>query len=101
MVHIPSFLVGSAVSGAGFLLIHRELSHRQRLTKRWAISEYAEEQFGEFRAMARAKAKEATAQAAGSASTPDIDIASLTGNATATWNKGVGSIRDLVGKTDK
>lgn len=99
MVHIPSFLVGSAVSGAGFLLIHRELSHRQRLTKRWAISEYAEEQFGEFRAMARAKAKEATAQAAGSTSTPDI--ASLTGNATATWNKGVGSIRDLVGKTDK
>mmetsp|Transcript_2537 Transcript_2537/g.4334 ORF Transcript_2537/g.4334 Transcript_2537/m.4334 type:complete len:100 (-) Transcript_2537:193-492(-) len=99
MVHIPSFLVGSAVSGAGFLLIHRELSHRQRLSKRWIISEYAEEYFQEFRAMARAKAKEATSQAAGSASAPDI--ASLTGNATTTWNNGVGSIRDLVSKTEK
>jgi len=99
MVHIPSFLVGSAVSGAGFLLIHRELSHRQRLTTRWYISEFAETQFNEFRTMARAKAKEATSQAAHSTSAPDI--ASLTGNATATWNKGVGSIRDLVGKTEK
>eukprot|EP00563_Minutocellus_polymorphus_P020203 CAMPEP_0197717350 /NCGR_PEP_ID=MMETSP1434-20131217/1916_1 /TAXON_ID=265543 /ORGANISM="Minutocellus polymorphus, Strain CCMP3303" /LENGTH=49 /DNA_ID=CAMNT_0043301867 /DNA_START=273 /DNA_END=422 /DNA_ORIENTATION=+ len=49
--------------------------------------------------MARAKAKEATSQAAGSASAPDI--ASLTGNATTTWNNGVGSIRDLVSKTEK
>jgi len=49
--------------------------------------------------MARAKAKEATSQAGGSAATPDI--ASLAGDATATWNRGVGSIRDLVGKTEK
>jgi hypothetical protein len=98
-MHIPSFIVGSAFSGAGFLLIHRELSHRQRLSKRWAISEFAEEQYREFRAVARAKAKEATSQAGGSAATPDI--ASLAGDATATWNRGVGSIRDLVGKTEK
>lgn len=97
MVHIPSLLVGSAASGVGFLLIHRELSHRKRLSQRWAISEYAEEQFYEL----RARAKEAAAASTSHAEKSPPDIASLTGNATAAWNKGVGSMRDLVGKTDK
>lgn len=48
-LHIPSALVGSAVSGAGFLLIHRELSHRRRLTTKWEIQEYAEESWKEWR----------------------------------------------------
>ena len=48
-LHIPSALVGSAVAGAGFLLIHRELSHRRRLTTKWEIQEYAEESWNEWR----------------------------------------------------
>mmetsp|Transcript_913 Transcript_913/g.2113 ORF Transcript_913/g.2113 Transcript_913/m.2113 type:complete len:99 (-) Transcript_913:215-511(-) len=98
MVHIPSLLVGSAVSGVGFLIIDRELSHRKRLSRRWAISEYAEEQFYELRAKAKEAAAASTSHAEKSI-TPDI--ASLSGNATAAWNKGVGSMRDLVGKSDK
>lgn len=43
-MHVPSFLVGSVVSGTGFLLIHRELSHRERLTKKWLLREKIEEE---------------------------------------------------------
>ena len=95
MVHIPSFLVGAAVSGTSFLLIHRELSHRERLSKRWVISEYAEAQFREFRAKAKEAAAASTSQAQKS-TTPDV--ASLTANAAASWNKGVSTVRDFVSK---
>ena len=44
MIHVPSFLVGSVFSGASFLLIHRELSHRTRLTTRWIIAEWMNNQ---------------------------------------------------------
>lgn len=44
MVHIPSFLVGSVTSGAGFLMIHRELSHRQLLSSRWILAEEVEQE---------------------------------------------------------
>ena len=44
MTHIPSLFVGSVVSGATFLLIHRELSHRERLSARWILAERAEEE---------------------------------------------------------
>ena len=48
-LHIPSFLVGSIFAGSGFLLIHRELSHRRRLTTQWVIQEYVEESWREWR----------------------------------------------------
>jgi hypothetical protein len=48
-LHLPSALVGSAFAGCGFLLIHRELSHRHRLTTKWELQEYAEEQWKEWR----------------------------------------------------
>ena len=48
-LHIPSFLVGSIFAGSGFLLIHRELSHRRRLTTKWAVQEYVEESWREWR----------------------------------------------------
>jgi len=48
-LHIPSFLVGSLFAGSGFLLIHRELSHRRRLTTKWIVQEYAEESWREWR----------------------------------------------------
>ena len=44
MMHLPSFLVGSAVAGGGFLLIHRELSHRERLSKKWLLREKIEKE---------------------------------------------------------
>jgi len=47
--HLPSFLVGSSIAGCGFLLIHRELSHRHRLTTKWALQEYAEKEWKEWR----------------------------------------------------
>jgi hypothetical protein len=37
MPHIPSFFVGCMTSGAAFLLVHQELSHRRRLTRKWEI----------------------------------------------------------------
>ena len=48
-LHIPSFLVGSIFAGSGFLLIHRELSHRRRLTTKWVVQEYVEESWREWR----------------------------------------------------
>jgi len=48
-LHIPSFLVGSIFAGSGFLLIHRELSHRRRLTTKWVVQEYVEESWKEWR----------------------------------------------------
>lgn len=47
--HVPSALVGSLVAGSGFLLVHRELSHRRRLSAKWELQEYAEEQWKEWR----------------------------------------------------
>lgn len=47
--HLPSFLVGSSIAGIGFLLIHRELSHRHRLTTKWALQEYAEKEWKQWR----------------------------------------------------
>lgn len=48
-LHIPSAFVGSVFAGSGFLLIHRELSHRRRLTTKWEIQEFAEAQWKEIR----------------------------------------------------
>lgn len=45
MVHIPSFLIGSIFSGTSFLLIHRELSHRTRLTTHWIVTDWLSSQF--------------------------------------------------------
>jgi hypothetical protein len=41
-MHLPSLLIGSVTTGSGFLLIHRELSHRQRLSSRWILAEVVE-----------------------------------------------------------
>jgi len=39
-MHVPSVLVGSTVTGCGYLLIHRQLSYRQELSdKRWLFEE--------------------------------------------------------------
>ena len=48
MVNVPSLLVGSTFAGTGFLLIHREMSHRSRLSSRWAIAEISSERIKKF-----------------------------------------------------
>jgi hypothetical protein len=53
-MHVPSFVVGSAATGVGFLLIHRELSHRQRLSSRWILAEEAEKELTKLWGSARA-----------------------------------------------
>ena len=58
--HLPSFLVGSSIAGCGFLLIHRELSHRHRLTTKWALQEYAEKEWKEWRKSSLDTISEAT-----------------------------------------
>mmetsp|Transcript_6329 Transcript_6329/g.15690 ORF Transcript_6329/g.15690 Transcript_6329/m.15690 type:complete len:94 (+) Transcript_6329:111-392(+) len=41
-MHVPSFFVGSLVSGSAFLLVHQQLSHRERLSRKWLLAERAE-----------------------------------------------------------
>ena len=43
MVHLASFLVGSAVSGTVFLVVNEQLSHRSRLSSKGKLREHAED----------------------------------------------------------
>lgn len=43
MVHLASFLVGSAVSGTIFLAVNEQLSRRSRLSAKWKLREIAED----------------------------------------------------------
>ncbi|KAL9180469.1 hypothetical protein ACHAXT_008439 [Thalassiosira profunda] len=93
-LHLPSALVGSLVAGSGFLLIHRELSHRRRMTTKWALQEYAEDQWREWRKgtadpIADAAKKNVTSLA------PSVNVGS-TADITSTWNRGVASVRDML-----
>mmetsp|Transcript_4322 Transcript_4322/g.9616 ORF Transcript_4322/g.9616 Transcript_4322/m.9616 type:complete len:98 (-) Transcript_4322:274-567(-) len=92
--HLPSALVGSVVAGSGFLLIHRELSHRRRLTTKWELQEYAENQWKEWRSRAfNTPVHDASKKNIFPASDPTADVFS-------TWNKGVAALRGML-KTDK
>mmetsp|Transcript_15903 Transcript_15903/g.17796 ORF Transcript_15903/g.17796 Transcript_15903/m.17796 type:complete len:91 (-) Transcript_15903:987-1259(-) len=44
MMHIPSFFVGSIASGTVFLLVHQQLSHRERLDRKWPLAEQMKDQ---------------------------------------------------------
>ena len=37
MVHVQSFLIGSGVAASGFLLIHQQMSFRNRLSPKWPL----------------------------------------------------------------
>lgn len=91
-IHIPSALVGSVCAGSGFLLIHRELSHRRRLTTRWELSEYAEERYREWKKSGQVQADAGKASLSGAATAPDL---------TKTWNKGVSSLRNMVSQKEQ
>jgi hypothetical protein len=45
MMHLPSLAVGSLCSVVSFLLIHRDLSHRSRISKKWELAELVESEF--------------------------------------------------------
>jgi len=84
---MPSALVGSIVAGSGFLLIHRELSHRRRMTTKWEVQEYAENQWKEW--------QKGTADPISDSAKKNISIAGSSVEVTSSWNKIVASMRDL------
>jgi len=53
MVHVPSFVIGGVFSGTAFLMIHEQVSHRSRLSQKWAVADFAEEKWRELKANAR------------------------------------------------
>ncbi|KAG7351211.1 hypothetical protein IV203_010571 [Nitzschia inconspicua] len=57
-MHFPSFLVGSLVSGGAFLLVDQQMAYRERLTYKWPLAQWSEDQF-------RAKWKELMTQLKG------------------------------------
>ncbi|KAL7457093.1 hypothetical protein ACHAWC_008578 [Mediolabrus comicus] len=94
--HLPSFLVGSSIAGVGFLLIHRELSHRHRLTTKWALQEYAEKEWKQWRegnldSLSDVAKKNIT----------QIDPSETTAAITSKWNKGILSLRGLLKQKDQ
>ncbi|KAL3763279.1 hypothetical protein ACHAWU_008982 [Discostella pseudostelligera] len=90
--HLPSALVGSALAGCGFLLIHRELSHRRRLTTKWVVQEYAEEQWKEWRKQVADDAISESAKK--NISQLDMNVSSK--KITSEWNKGVAVLREWI-----
>jgi hypothetical protein len=45
MMHIPSFIVGSLVSGGAYALLSQQLAFRERLTYQWPLAQWTEDQF--------------------------------------------------------
>jgi len=90
--HLPSFLIGSSIAGCGFLLIHRELSHRHRLTTKWALQEYAEKEWNEW----RKSSLDPISDAAKKNMTQIPDPSEATTAITSNWNKGISSLREIL-----
>jgi len=89
-IHVPSFLVGSLVSGSGFLFVHQQLSHRSRLSKKWPLREYAEHEFQTMWAQMRPSQGKNDASMVANPSNPIIDG----------WNKGVTKVQQALKKQD-
>lgn len=89
-MHVPSFLVGSFVSGSGFLFIHKELSHRERLTTKWALLERAQKEFNVLWTSAKANVS----------TKPKVepDVGKYVNDAVDKWSDGVSQVRNFVGK---
>ncbi|KAL7475671.1 hypothetical protein ACHAW6_001582 [Cyclotella cf. meneghiniana] len=92
-LHLPSAFVGSIFAGSGFLLIHRELSHRRRLTTKWEIQEYAEAQWKEF----KYAVGESVADSSKKIRDSDGKLMQ-TYKLQSSWNKAIATVRDLAGK---
>mmetsp|Transcript_7234 Transcript_7234/g.13731 ORF Transcript_7234/g.13731 Transcript_7234/m.13731 type:complete len:95 (-) Transcript_7234:2002-2286(-) len=93
-MHFPSFLIGSVTTGCGFLLIHRELSHRQRLSSRWILVEVVEKEMKTL--WENAKSSIPDTEPTSVASKLEIDKYATTYR--QKWEDGVSYLRDLVSK---
>mmetsp|Transcript_15551 Transcript_15551/g.22785 ORF Transcript_15551/g.22785 Transcript_15551/m.22785 type:complete len:91 (+) Transcript_15551:277-549(+) len=89
-MHIPSFLVGSVVSGGAFLLVDRQLSHRHKLSTRWVLAENAEREFNIVWKGAMSSVKKTSTEP------PKVD--KYVGDAVQKWNDGVVSALSFFGK---
>lgn len=90
IMHLPSVLVGSAAAGGGFLLIHRELSHRERLSKKWLLREKIEKEVSNMWKEAR---KSISGETPTSAKGGNQVQETVEKTVEKTWNDGVDSIR--------
>jgi len=123
-MHIPSLLVGSVTTGAGFLLIHRELSHRQRLSSRWILAEEAEKELTKLWESARASLLSTVCLVCNleillhhfsgifvylipvldyfchqpKPATPQVDVSMYVDDYRKKWNDGVSQVRDFAAK---
>lgn len=70
VMHIPSFFVGSLATGSAFLLVHQQLSYRQRLTRKWPLAERAENEI-------RRQLKQLKAQIGSQSALAGVDEASF------------------------
>lgn len=111
MPHIPSFAIGCLFSGAAFLLVHQELSHRRRLTRKWEIREMAEEQVGSLMARVRGSSVAGETKKVSKifiyirggpveilTLLTVVQINSSQGTVTTAWNRGVSYIQDALRK---
>ena len=94
-MHVPSFLVGSAATGTGFLLIHKQLSHRTRLSAKWALMERAERQFNDLIAEARSSKNNVVDDTMTSTSS-NPSFAFSSDQAKNYWNGGITSVREFL-----
>ena len=69
-IHVPSLFVGSLASGSAFLLVHQQLSYRQRLTRKWPLAERAENEM-------RVRLKNLKAQIGSQNALPGVDEGSF------------------------
>jgi hypothetical protein len=92
MPHLPSFLVGSIVSGTAFLIVHEQLSHRTRLSKKWKLREIVENKCGELLAKARSVRDEQS----NTRNVQGMRNFSLT----KTWNDGIAKVQNALGRDE-
>mmetsp|Transcript_7920 Transcript_7920/g.7523 ORF Transcript_7920/g.7523 Transcript_7920/m.7523 type:complete len:96 (+) Transcript_7920:61-348(+) len=92
-MHVPSFVVGSLVSGTGYLLIHRELSHRTKSSSQWFLIDYVQKEWSNFYNPNLMKQQEAIT------SLKFIQSSSTSWNKMfiETWNDSISKIRQAVG----
>ncbi|CAB9522765.1 expressed unknown protein [Seminavis robusta] len=83
MVHVPSFLVGGLFSGGAFLLLHEQVSHRQKLSHKWIIRELAEKKWKDIKTQSSKPEAGSTSQF----QPPKLE---------QEWNKALGKLQDAM-----
>ncbi|GKY94017.1 hypothetical protein MPSEU_000368500 [Mayamaea pseudoterrestris] len=84
-IHMPSLFVGVAFAGTSFLLVHQQLSYRERLSWKWKLRESLEAQYESMRPSAGAQTQEKNFE----------------GSSTSlrkTWNRGINFLQDSLSR---